>query len=69
MRGYNNSVYLLSPHSIRFDAPPMPGHHKDGKQGKIPTGTRLLHLGRETIVDKMPCSKGISTGWTRTTDL
>ena len=52
----NNSVYLLSAHSIRFDAHganyyypgyARPSQRRTRQTRKNPTGTHLLHLGRE----------------------
>ena len=52
----NNSVYLLSAHSIRFDAHganyyypsyARPSQRRTRQTRKNPTSTHLLHLGRE----------------------
>ena len=52
----NNSVYLISAHSIRFDAHganyyypgyARPAQRRTRQTRKNPTGTHLLHLGRE----------------------
>ena len=67
----NNSVYLLSAHSIRFDAHsanyyypgyawPLQRHTRQTR--KNPTGTHFTTpWSRETIVDKMPCLRAYTT--------